>query len=169
MCIFDIICNTKIKMKKSVLLIAIVFIGLFACTPSTKEINNVLNKNVVDAEIITNYHDSILQLSLEKQIFDSIPQLTKETSTFLAQKLAAIQELKVPSIAESYKTVTIDYIRSMMDLVKTQDLYAAYSDTISEQEIISLDNMNAKAIKNVEIQHAKYIEYQKAFSKSDNS
>lgn len=156
-------------MKKNLLLIAIAFVSLFACTPSTKEINNILNKNVVDAEIVTNYHDSILQLSLEKHVFDSIPELTKETSVFLAQKLATVQELKVPSIAKGYKTATIDYIRSMMDLVKTQDLYVASSDTISEQAIISLDNMNAKAIKNVEMQHTKYKEYQKAFSKSDNS
>lgn len=156
-------------MKNSLLFIAIVFLTLLACDTSTKEISNILNKNVVDAELMTNYHDSIMQLSLEKHLFDSIPNLTKETTIFLAKKLTAVHELSVPSIAEGYKVAAIDYIKSMMDMVKTQDMYSTYNDTVSEQEIASLDNMNAKAIKNVEIQHAKFKEYQKALSKSDNS
>jgi len=132
---------------------------------SNQDVNAALTKNVVDAELMTNYHDSIIQITLEKKLFDSISSLTKETSLFLGQKLTATQSLKVPAIAENYKDAAILYIESLMNIVKTQDLYSNYNDTINQLEIETLDNLNVEAIKKAQKQYSKFKEYQKAFSK----
>jgi len=156
-------------MKKQLLLLVITFFALVSCKKSNTEVHNFLTKNVTDVEILVNYHDSLVQKMLEEGLYDSIPSLTRETIALLGQRLTAIHSLEVPDIAQNYKSAAGLYIEALLGVVKAEGFYSNMNDTINELQAITLDNLNAEAIKAAEIQHAKYIEYQKAFSKANGS
>lgn len=156
-------------MKKQLLLLTITFFILASCKKSNVEVHNILTKNVTDAELLVNYHDSIVQQLLEDRLYDSIPSLTKETIALVGQKLTAIHSLEVPDIAQNYKSAAGLYVEALLRIVKAEDLYSNMNDTISGLQAETLDNLNIEAIKDAKTQYAKYVEYQKAFSRTNGS
>jgi len=154
-------------MKKYLLLIIPAFFILSACQKSNSEINNILVKNVTEAEFMVNKHDSVIQIMLENGLHDSIPSMTQNAVSFLGQKLTNIHALEVPDVASNYKSAAALYIESLIRIVKAEDLYSNYNDSITEQEAATLDNFNIEAAKSAEFQHSKYMEYQRAFTKAN--
>lgn len=154
-------------MKKYLLLITASFFLFTACKRSTREINNKLVKEVTEAELLVNSHDSIIQTMLSTELYDSIPKITDKTILELGLKLSEIHRIEVPPAVYDYKHASTLYIESLIRIVKAQNLYTAYNDSITDMEVLTLDSLNIEAVKDAKTQYAKYIEYQKAFSKTD--
>lgn len=155
-------------MKKYLLLLVVTFFVLASCQKSNTEVHNFLTKNVSDAELLVSYHDSLIQKLLEERLYDSIPRLTQETTALLGQKLTAVHSLEAPNTANDYKSATGLYIESLLRVVKAEDVYSSYNDSISEYQMQSWDNLNIEAANTAKALHSKYIEAKKAFSKANS-
>ena len=152
-------------MKKYFLIIVATTALISSCETSTKEIANMIDKNVAEAEMALSRHDSTMQFLMENNRFDSIPKLTEETFSFLNLKYKAIHSLEIPYSATDYKKSAELYIMSLKDIVKAQDLYSNYTDSTSQQEADLLDNENIEAVKNAKIVHLQLMEYKSKMEK----
>lgn len=155
-------------MKKYLLLITASFFFFTACKKSDSSITNALVNKVTEAELIVNKHDSTIQAMLNNKLYDSIPNLTEKAVSELAKNLSDLYRIEMPVTANTYKNAAALYIESLIQIVKTQNSYSNYNDSIADAEIEILDNMNIEAVKNAKAQHLKYKEYQNAYSKATN-
>ncbi|MFR9166903.1 MAG: hypothetical protein ACLVKO_12080 [Dysgonomonas sp.] len=125
----------------------------------------IIANEMDEIEKIVSENDSLIQNAMDSNRIDSIQSISNRTVTSLSKKYFDVQNIQVPDNGKNFKMTAESYITSLIDFVKTQNLYAAFSDTITEQEAKIIDDKNAEAIKVVELQHKRYKEYRTAFDK----
>lgn len=141
--------------------------NFFSSESSSKKFNSTITLSIYTAEIAVSEHDKDILSALKNNEIDSIASITKKTLLKLAKERNLVEGLKAPGNGNNLKKATENYLESLTNLVKAQAVYAHYSDTISEEDITTMDETNKEAVAEVESMHSKFVEYQKAFVKTN--
>jgi hypothetical protein len=151
-------------MGKKFLIFASVLLFI-SCGNSSKTFYNELKITIANAEKLVNDHDAAVLNALKKNMPDTITPMTKVVLFSLIKEEDRIKAMAAPSGGEKLKRTAGEYVGTLIDFVKAQDLYANYSSGLSEKQAETMDKASLKALAKVESMRTKLSDYQKAFAK----
>lgn len=154
-------------MRSLIILSVLVSFSFFGCETSPSKFNEILNKNIEEAEVRVNDYDAAVQEAVNSGDYEIIDSLSIKTLKLLTVNLENIQRVnsKVEN-SDKFKEATEAYMTSLMDFVKTQAGYALMTNATDSLAAANIDNKSLSAIKNVEQSLFKFREYQKIYTQS---
>ncbi|MDR2914974.1 MAG: hypothetical protein LBV74_09120 [Tannerella sp.] len=155
-------------MGKKVLIFASLLAFVSCSTSTPKEFNEALTAGIAKAENLVNSYDPVVLEAMEKNMPDSITSLSKRVLAELAKEQFNIKELASSEDEMRLKKAAEDYIGALINFVKSQNLYADYSDSLSQEEIRAIDKVCSDALVTVKMLRSKLTDYQNAFIKDKN-
>lgn len=157
-------------MRSLIILSVLVSFSFFGCETSPSKFNEILNKNIEEAEVRVNDYDAAVQEAVNSGDYEIIDSLSIKTLKLLTVNLENIQRVnsKVEN-SDKFKEATEAYMTSLMDFVKAQAGYALMTNATDSLAAANIDNKSLNAIKNVEQSLFKFREYQKIYTQSKHS
>ncbi|MDU1905981.1 MAG: hypothetical protein E6772_14490 [Dysgonomonas sp.] len=142
-----------------IFLILTAFVLIFSsCKTEGASQDNVqsIQDIVHSMERIVEKYDNNVQSAIDSKNFDYILSVSKAAVDSSTVKLDNLKQLALPEEYEDLRNAAVTYINSLEEVIKTEELYSTISENTSAREAKIMDEKILSAIKQAQIEHAKY-------------
>ncbi|MFV0468989.1 MAG: hypothetical protein ACK5MK_08710 [Dysgonomonas sp.] len=144
-------------MKKYFVLI-VLSVLVASCSRDTKEYNIRVKQAVTESEGIVNIYDQYVKNAMDRDDFLQINTFSQRATSATDRILTQLKESDEPAKAKELKQSAISYIEAMQKLIKAQEIYSAYNDSITSEEADKMDQKVANVYNEVKHKQGVYIE-----------
>lgn len=140
------------------LLFCISFTAIFASCNSGDKKDFIKIPVLVDAtEVIINKYDNNVQSALDSKRYDYIKTVSRTAMDSSNIKINDLKKLAIPASGEMLRNSAITYIKSLQEIVKTQEMYASITDSTTVDMAKKLDSTFLASIEHAKKMREAYI------------
>lgn len=129
-----------------------------SCSRDTKEYNIRVKQAVTESEGIVNIYDQYVKNAMDRDDFLQINTFSQRATSATDRILTQLKESDEPAKAKELKQSAISYIEAMQKLIKAQEIYSAYNDSITSEDADKMDQKVANVYNEVKHKQGVYIE-----------